>query len=344
MLTSPKRAWNYWKYKRARRTKVLNYLPVEMDIEPVSRCNFHCTMCEVSEWKKFKRADDLDLDKFRQIIDSQYGLYSIKIQGLGEPLLARDSFFEMIRYARSKYIWVRTTTNASLLHLHDNYKKLVDSGVNEVQVSFDGATKETFEKIRRGSKFEQVVANCRTLNEYCQEKKVRPTRMWVLVQTANVHEFFQFVDLAHDMKFKRMSFSLALHGFGVERWIEANETRNASDQVTTEMCEKAMARGRELGVDVSFWNATEKYSTKSVDKLCQWPFGRAYISSDMRVVPCCTIANPDVSELGRADNFTELWNSVSYQEFRDAHLRGDIPKVCQECYEPKGDSALSGEA
>jgi hypothetical protein len=32
-------------------------------------------------------------------------------------------FFDMIRYARSKHTSVRTTTDASLLHLPGNYKK-----------------------------------------------------------------------------------------------------------------------------------------------------------------------------------------------------------------------------
>jgi len=47
-------------------------------------------------------------------------------------------------------------TNASLLHLRDNYKKLVDTGVNEIQISIDGATKDVFEGIRVGSVFESV--------------------------------------------------------------------------------------------------------------------------------------------------------------------------------------------
>ena len=33
----------------------------------------------------------------------------------------------MIKYAKDKKIWVRTVTNASLLHLKDNYKKLIDT-------------------------------------------------------------------------------------------------------------------------------------------------------------------------------------------------------------------------
>ena len=51
---------------------------------------------------------------------------NVVMMGMGEPLLGRDQFFDMIRYARSKHIWVRSTNNGSLLHFKDNYKNVVD--------------------------------------------------------------------------------------------------------------------------------------------------------------------------------------------------------------------------
>ena len=56
-----------------------------------------------------------------------------------------DDYFKMIKYAKDKKIWIRTVTNSSLLHLKDNYKKLIDTKIDEVQISFDGATKNVFE-------------------------------------------------------------------------------------------------------------------------------------------------------------------------------------------------------
>jgi pyrroloquinoline quinone biosynthesis protein E len=90
--------------------------------------------------------------------------------------------------------------------------------------------------------------------------------------------------------------------------------------------------GQSLGVKVWFWNITEKYSASSLEKLCPWPFERAFVSSDLRTVPCCVIGNPDAYELGRGKSFLETWNSEEYVTFRQAHLDGKIPKVCQFCY------------
>lgn len=332
-LLHPRRAWNYWKYKRSARQEVLNYLPIRLDVEPVSRCNFHCTMCQVSDWKKYQRAEDMTVEQFKALVDSQYGVFEIKLQGLGEPTLARDNFFEMIRYARSKHIWVRTTTNASLLHLHDNYKKLVDSGINEVQISFDGAKKETFEAIRRGSVFEKVVSNCTLINQYSAEQNRLVTRMWVLLQQTNSAEFFDFIELAVQMGFKRLTYSLNLIGWGIDSWITSNTNQSAGALITQEMAHEAIKRGRERGVEVTFWNATDKYTLSSIKSLCGWPFERAYVSSDMRIVPCCMVANPDVAELGKAKDFTVEWNGPAYRAFRRAHIKGQIPKICEPCYD-----------
>ncbi len=51
----PERQRNYERYKAAKRGEIVDYLPVMLDIENVSRCNFHCTMCQVSDWPKYQR-------------------------------------------------------------------------------------------------------------------------------------------------------------------------------------------------------------------------------------------------------------------------------------------------
>jgi pyrroloquinoline quinone biosynthesis protein E len=343
---SSARLKNFIAYSRSpRRSADVNYLPVRLDFENVSRCNFACTMCTVSEWHKGTRAADMPLAEFKRLIDEQYGLVEIKIQGLGEPTLQRDDYFAMIRYARSKNIWVRTTTNASLLHLHNNYKKLVDSGVNEIQISIDGADKETFESIRRQSVFERVVSNCKLINGYCDSKGIERTKMWTVVQKGNRHQLSQLVDLAHEMGFKSMGFSLNLVDFGVERWREINDAVTVEYTFTHGEARELMAKGKQLGIKVRFWSVTQKYTTDQPEKLCPWPFERAYISSDLRIVPCCIIGNPDVSEIGSArESFSDSWFGPEMRRFREAHLKGEIPAVCQSCYDMRGQSKVAVKA
>jgi len=308
----------------------VDYLPTRLDIENVSRCNFACTMCAVSNWPKGTRARDMCLHEFKALIDEQYGLVEIKLNGLGEALMQGDDYFEMIRYARERRIWVRMTTNASLLHLRDNYRKLIDSGVNEIDISVDGADAPTFEGIRIQGDFDRVAANCALLNRHCADLGIVRTKMWTLVQKGNAHNLLRHVSLAATLGFKHLVFSLQLHG-----WADpALEARNATEQVTVaEASLWALVRAGELsGVRVSFWDVSEKFSTDAPEHLCPWPFDRAVVTSDLRTVPCCMIGDPDKFEIGRGKTFLENWTGAEYRAFRQAHLDGHVPQVCRGCY------------
>src|SRR5581483_5412942 len=261
LARSPECRANYARYLKSRRREaVVDYLPIKLDIENVSRCNYRCTMCAVSDWHKGTRAEDLSLEAFRRLIDEQTGLVEIKLQGLGEPVMQGDDYFAVIRYARSKHIWVRTTTNASLLHLKNNCRDLIDTDVNEVQISVDGASKASFETIRRGANFERVCSNIRQINAYCKEKGVTRTKMWTVVQKANRHELTDLVALGADLGFTCQVFSLELTDWGLDRWRDLNGDASVAVELDPDFLLGLVERARDLGVRLEFWNATSKYS------------------------------------------------------------------------------------
>ncbi|MFQ5514335.1 MAG: radical SAM/SPASM domain-containing protein [Myxococcota bacterium] len=328
---------NYARYQASkRRSATVDYLPIKLDIENVSRCNFRCSMCVVSDWVRGQRAKDMSWEDFKRILDEQHGLLEIKLQGIGEPLLQGDEFFRMIRYARARHIWVRTTTNASLLHLRENYKKLIDSGVNEVQISIDGATREVFEEIRGGSRFDRVRENCKLINGYCDTLGRWPTKMWTVVQRGNAQQLSALVDLAAELGFRSQVFSLNLSDWGLKKWEERNRDEVVLDALDLETLWGLVDRGRARGIRVAFWTVNQKYSTAAPDLLCPWPFERAYVSSDLRVVPCCYLGNPDVYEIRETSDANSgtvgTWLGPEYTAFRAAHLRGEVPEVCRGCY------------
>jgi len=152
------------------------------------------------------------------------------------------------------------------------------------------------------------------------------------VQRGNQHQLEDLVRLAHEAGFTNQVFSLELTNWGLDKWSEKNALINVEDSLDLDRLHALADLGKGLGVKVWFWNITEKYSTSSPEKLCPWPFERAFVSSDSRTVPCCIIGNPDAYELGRGKRFLEVWNSDEYAAFRQAHLDGNIPKVCQFCY------------
>lgn len=329
----PERMENYRKFLSfERNSTALDFLPIKMDYEVTSRCNFRCKMCLLSTFTGGKRAEDLSFEMFKKSLDEMYGLIEIKLQGLGEPLL-NPELFDMILYAGERDIWTRTTINGSLLHINENYKRLVDSNPGEVQVSVDGATKEVFESIRIGSNFERIVENVTKLNDYSSLSGKLLTRCWTVVQKSNVHQLEDILRLAHKTGFKRITFSLNISSWGIPEWEKLKLSLEAISMFSEERALQLIELGKTLGVEVTFWNATQKYKfTKDGKQLCQWMFERAFISSDMQIVPCCTVCDPKTSNLGDAKEFSNCWNGEKYMEFRKNHLEGNIPGICRQCY------------
>ena len=129
---------------------------------------------------------------------------------------------------------------------------------------------------------------------------------------------------------------LELTDFGLAHWHEINTAASAERNLDIDFLLGLVERG----VRVRFWNTTSKYSTETPDALCPWPFERAYISSDQRVVPCCFIGNPDVAEIGttpaKPASFASVWFGLDFQTFRQAHLDGKIPDYCRGRYRNGG--------
>lgn len=329
LAVDPRTQRNWEAYVAAGRSVAeVGYLPVKLDIENVSRCNFACRMCAVSKWHKGQRARDMTLDEFKALIDEQYGLVEIKLNGLGEAMLQGDTWFEMIRYARARRIWVRVTTNGSLLHLRGNIDKLIDSDANEIDISVDGVDAPTFEGIRIQGDFDRVTRNVMLLNDAFDRRSMLPrTKMWTLVQRRNAHNLMEHVRYAASFGFRHLVFSTQLHGWGDEELAQENAATMVS--LSEPECWDLVKAGEDLNLRVAFWDVADKFTLAN---LCPWPFERAVVTSDSRTVPCCMIGDPDAFEIGHGKSFVENWLGEEYARFRAAHLVGRIPAVCKGCY------------
>ena len=155
--------------------------------------------------------------------------------------------------------------------------------------------------------------------------------MWALIQNNNRHQIFEFVELACKMKFKRMTFSITLNDWGRDEWHDKNQ-KLQSNKLTQIEKDKLIELSKKYDIDITLWEQANKYSTSNKKELCPWIFNRPYISSDLKIVPCCMIADPEVVNFGDIHDFKTLWNSKEYQDFRLQHIKGNIPQCCKNCY------------
>jgi pyrroloquinoline quinone biosynthesis protein E len=312
------------------------YMPIALDIEPTARCNLRCPMCQLSTWERNPR--DMTLERFRKLLDRFPSVMKIKLQGIGEPLLNRE-FFAMVEEAAGRGIAVETTTNGTLLS-ERNCRRLLDSGLTAIFLSVDGATAETFERIRRGAKFGRVMEGIRRLTAMRGRRRLPGIHLWTVGQAGNIHEAPDLVRLAKDLGVDSLRLQYDLIFWGQEEWqakLEPDSLRTAVHRRAAEtFIEEARMLAGQLGIRFVLYT-DNKFSWKA-GKLCPWPWSSAFISSEGDMVPCCVIGNPDVFSFGNVlkEEVSTLWNGEAYQEFRRAMKRGNIPSVCKGCYTDGG--------
>jgi len=136
----------------------LGVFPKVVRIETTNACNAECVICPHRKMTRPVRR--LDEALYRAIIDecSSFACKEVHLHNFGEPLL--DTRLEMfIGYAKSKGIpRVKIFSNGSLLS-EERAKGLIEAGLDEIKISFDGASKEEFEAIRLPLKFDEIVEN-----------------------------------------------------------------------------------------------------------------------------------------------------------------------------------------
>jgi MoaA/NifB/PqqE/SkfB family radical SAM enzyme len=140
-----------------KRTELYQVLPLETPFTlfyiPATVCNFRCGYCYNSLKKRVFPDNEklMPFSVFKKSIDDALAfkekIKNISLVGFGEPLL-NPFLSDMVAYAKEKNISERVEiiTNGSLLS-HDLSDRLIDSGVDRLQVSLQGLDSETYKNV-----------------------------------------------------------------------------------------------------------------------------------------------------------------------------------------------------
>ncbi len=149
--------------------------PPSIFIEITNHCNLKCPMC--ARKSLTRRLMHMDFLFFKKLIDeislfdSQGLLRLVGLHLFGEPLL-HPRFLDMLKYAGNKLPRVcqnhdklnltmsglAVSTNVAFL-TPEKTRGILHSNATVVGLSLDGATKNSYERMRKGSSFEKVTEN-----------------------------------------------------------------------------------------------------------------------------------------------------------------------------------------
>lgn len=167
------------------------------------RCNLHCAMCDMPlrATGYMKRGEqEFSTGRLKAVIRefAELGTPGIGFTG-GEPLL-REDIFELL--AETRHLGMITHLNSNGLLLGDNEAdRIIDIGVDSVNISLDGATAATHDLIRRSAgSFDRAVAAVERLVERKLKtgSKIRIKTVGV-VDENNIDEVPQMLALGREL-------------------------------------------------------------------------------------------------------------------------------------------------
>jgi len=150
--------------------------PTMIILDVTNVCNFECPHCPQPAMaaQANYRASYLDYDNYTRIIDeiANTQVKFVRFTGDGEPMLHKR-FLDMIAYAKKMTnIPLVLTTNGSFLDA-PRVERLLDLGMDVIDVSLDAFSKEKYQIVRKGGNYHQVMSNLHTLLAMREKKKAK---------------------------------------------------------------------------------------------------------------------------------------------------------------------------
>jgi len=337
-------------------------------------CNLSCIMCEDHSPYSTTRRDRIaaqiprrrmDIALIKQILAESEGrgLREIIPSTMGEPLLYKD-FEEIIQLCHQYHIKLNLTTNGTFPKKGvDAWAKLIVPVSSDVKISWNGATKETQEKIMLGSNWEKVLANLETFisirndyahsnGHYCQ------VTLQLTFLEKNVHELANIVALgirlgvdrikghhlwAHFSEIKNLS--MRKDKDSIARWNEAVKKAQTVAKSTT------LKNGKTIKLENIYLLDEEATENLIPDGVCPFLGQEAWVATDGRFNPCCA-PDKERRQLGDFGNLnemsvSEIWNSDAYRELQKNYMQHAVCKGCnmrRSINEPQQDNLLVKES
>lgn len=185
----------------------IHHYPLQISWKLTSACNLRCKHCFYHEEqaKFFDTANDLSRDEAlelaRYFVD-EINIMSVSLTG-GEALMC-PYFFDLVEYFKSKNVCVSVLTNGTLLteKIASKLANLINPKYDSVQISLDGASAETHDKIRGKGSFEKTCKGLENLQKYAIPVAIAST-----VTSENVNELESYARLCEKFSVREINFN-----------------------------------------------------------------------------------------------------------------------------------------
>lgn len=293
--------------------------PYRMDLAVTYRCNNDCAHCYNARERNFP---ELTTEQWLKIIDQLWALGVPHIVFTGGEATLRNDLPELIRHAESNGQITGLNTNARRLSDEKYVQKLVEAGLDHVQVTVESWDEQIHDEMMQAKgAFKQTVAG---LGNALQSDLYVMTNTTML--RTNAHTIPDTLDFLADIGVPTVGLNALIYsgqGLTVGTGLRESELQPLLDIAT----QKTNARGQRLiwytptqycQFDPTANNLGVKGCTAALYSMC--------IESNGDVLPCQSYYQP----LGniRTNSWNSIWNHELSIRLRE---RRNLPAKCGDC-------------
>lgn len=312
-----------------------------LNLEPSYVCNLDCLMCQ--RHARAHKQGVMSMGSFMRLQPYFHKFQNVVLTGVGEPTI-NAQLPEMVRLVSEAGAKPCMTTNGTLLN-EAMIRALLEGGLAHCTFSIDGGTRETYERIRVGAKWEEVLGNARLFNEMRRTVggKCPDGTMWAYVlMRDNFRELPAAVRLAAECGFTALHtnyIAINVVEYEREQMLHSPDGELLPDvaQELTQILQEAQEEAQRCGI--SFVHLP--YTMPSEVFGCQAePTKSVFVDWMGNVSPCCLRPvrsdapdNPDFL-FGDIQEHTleQILRSDRFRRFRAEWSAHKIPDVCKTCY------------
>jgi len=279
-------------------------VPEALRLETTNTCNLNCPMCDTGSSTREKGFMSTKLFEDSMIQAKAMGIKKASLHTIGEPFVY-PKMTELVEIAENHNFLLNARSNGVLTkRIKSTYKKHSPS-LPKVKISIDSADKNTYEKIREGAKFEDLIDSLeeiKRINKTRSNNKKLTIYNNVVISSDNV---FGIKDI----------FSV------FEPYIEP---RN-----------HVFSLANNMGLNKNFFSNKQDFKNLFVPMVpCNAVINTLNILHDGRVSACqCREYNGDfiIGDL-KENSLQEIYFGENVEKMREKHRTGkDLHPTCQDC-------------
>jgi radical SAM protein with 4Fe4S-binding SPASM domain len=313
---------------------VLSSYPQIVFVELTQNCNLFCNMCRSKTM--YNSNKNMDVRTFTQIAEQVFPYAeAVDLRGFGESTLLKDlSVF--IDFAKKYQVGLRLFTNLTVAS--NEIWDLLAKNEFTLAISFDGGTKDTFERIRNGSNFDIVLNNlCFLVNSYVKYGFEPSKHIYfsTTIQKDNINEIIDIMTIlkTHGLK------TIKIFPIGCDDKDERNLIHHETEIKKSLIDSTCFAN--ENGINLELGESLHPSLTlkEKVIEKCIHPWAYVFFDYKGRVGFCDNLIGEDTNLMGNINvtTFKEIWNNSQYIDLRKRHVFNPTKKNisfsnCDRCY------------